>query len=162
MRKVDNKSSWGNDIFIILCRYNTFYTLSLLVLQQHAEWITLRRLAVENFEPHCVCMWELLAFPLFRPPRARLCSERRKKNCGYISWSVVFFPALQTLKLVPLRFFRAAGFSVSKVDALFLRKKKLLLQMGFRPKSSDYVAPILTAMLRSLASNLNLSIRFLQ
>lgn len=32
---------------------------SLFALQQHAEWITLRRLAVENlenFEPHCVCM----------------------------------------------------------------------------------------------------------
>lgn len=39
---------------------------SLFALQQHAEWITLRWLAVENlenFEPHCVCM-RAFGFPV--------------------------------------------------------------------------------------------------
>lgn len=35
-----------------------------------------------------------------------------------------FFPALQTLKLVPLRFFQAVGFCVKKVDAPLSSKKK--------------------------------------
>lgn len=120
MRKDDNKSSWGNDIFIILCRYNPFRTLSLrpptTCRVDHIKEVGGGKLGKLRA---ALCL-----YASFWLSRARLCSERRKKNCGYISWSGAFFPALQTLKLVPLRFFQAVGFCVKKVDAPLSRKKK--------------------------------------